>query len=1810
MCANPPRHRVERRSNGFAPPPHALSNRDLSRGPGSDVGPRHARKVETAYAKYIGRIGALAVSLGVGVAVATTPGVAWASPDAESDPPASTSPDSEPDASPAPTARVEVPSPSTSASPSDGSPSADPSPANDGVPAMNVDSSGGAHTSTHGTSGVPSTSAATSEPAVEEPESGLTDEVPDESSAPDDTAAVETPVLVPDDPPSNAVDPQNDSPHPTEAHTAGSDSQHDTIVDELQETGGSDTASASTGSSARRMSAFAVDDEPADPVVGSQLTTFSVPLAPTAVPFDPIGAVLAIPGTVVNLASEFVSFVLTPFLGVGTGTPPQMPMLWAVLAWVRREITHTFFNRTPIAHPVQISQSLGGQVTGNLNAVDPNCDPLAFTVTHQGAFGTVVVAPNGTYVYTPTSTVPPAGLTDTFTVVIDDSVGVRLPGLFGVVQDAVHGFFQFIGLAGADRITKVVPVTVTGSVVNLPPVVVTSGVRGYTVGGAPITLDPAVTVVDLDSTTLSGATVSIGVGFGSTTDSLGYVQGSSPIAGSYNAATGVLTLSGTATVAQYQAALRSVTFATTADALASVRTVSVVVTDAAAASSAPGVVVLTVVAFPVNVPPVVVTVPVGPVYTAGSPAVALNPLVTVIDVDSPNLSGATVSIGTGFSSGSDTLGYVQGTSPIAGSYDPTTGVLTLSGTGTVAQYQAALRSVTFASTTGALATIKMVSIVVTDADAVSSLPGLVAVTVLALPISGVPPLVSTIPVGPVYTAGSPAVALNPLVTVVDVDSPNLSGATVSIGTGFSSGSDTLGYVQGGSPISGSYNSSTGVLTLSGSGTVAEYQAALRSVTFASTSGALAAIKMVSIVVTDAQAVESLPGLVAVTVLALPISGVPPLVTTIPVGPVYTAGSPAVALNPLVTVVDVDSPNLSGATVSIISGLAAGDVLTFTPPSGSAITGSYSGGTLTLTGTGTVAQYQEALQSVSFASGSAALATIKMVSIVVTDAQNVESLPGLVAVTVLALPISGVPPLVTTIPVGPVYTAGSPAVALNPLVTVVDVDSPNLSGATVSIISGLTAGDVLTFTPPSGSAITGSYSGGVLTLTGSGTVAEYQAALRSVTFASTTGALATIKMVSIVVTDAQNVESLPGLVAVTVWALPISGVPPLVTTIPVGPVYTAGSPAVALNPLVTVVDVDSPNLSGATVSIGNGFSSGTDTLGYVQGTSPIAGSYNSSTGVLTLSGTGTVAQYQEALQSVTFASGSAALATIKMVSIVVTDAQSVESLPGLVAVTVLALPISGVPPLVTTIPVGPVYTAGSAPVTLNPLVTVIDVDSPNLSGATVSMGTGFSSTTDTLGYVQGTSPIAGNYNPTTGVLTLTGTGTVAQYQAALRSVTFASTSGALATIKMVSIVVTDAQAVQSLPGLVAVTVLAAPLNVAPLVATSLANVSYTAGGTAAALDPAVTIIDLDSPNLSGATVSMGTGFSSTTDTLGYVEGTSPIAGNYNPTTGVLTLTGTGTVAQYQAALRSVTFSTTSTALASIKTVSIVVTDAQGAASLPGLVAVTVVALPLNVAPIVLSSLANAVPYTAGNPPAILDGAITILDDATSLSGATVTIGLGKATGDALAFTPPSGSSITGSYNSTTGVLTLTGSGTVEQYQQALRSVTFATTAATLVGVRTVSFVVTDQQGLTSISVPLLATVAANLPPVVTTSLAGALLYTDGSPAVVMDALITVTDLDSASLSGATVAITLGRNANDVLAFTPPANSSITGSYNGTTGVLTLTGAGTAAQYQQALRSVTFFSPFTLLGSLTRTVSIVVTDFQGTQSISLPLLLTVL
>jgi hypothetical protein len=85
-----------------------------------------------------------------------------------------------------------------------------------------------------------------------------------------------------------------------------------------------------------------------------------------------------------------------------------------------------------------------------------------------------------------------------------------------------------------------------------------------------------------------------------------------------------------------------------------------------------------------------------------------------------------------------------------------------------------------------------------------------------------------------YYDRDPATAIATDLTVTDSDSANMASAVVSITGNFSSSQDTLGFTnQNG--ITGSYNSGTGVLTLSGSATKANYQTALRSVTYANSS---------------------------------------------------------------------------------------------------------------------------------------------------------------------------------------------------------------------------------------------------------------------------------------------------------------------------------------------------------------------------------------------------------------------------------------------------------------------------------------------------------------------------------------------------------------------------------------------------------------------------------------------------------------------------------------------------------------------------------------------------------------------------------------------------------------------------------------------------------------------------------------------------------------------------------------------------------------------------------------------------------------
>ncbi len=101
--------------------------------------------------------------------------------------------------------------------------------------------------------------------------------------------------------------------------------------------------------------------------------------------------------------------------------------------------------------------------------------------------------------------------------------------------------------------------TILSTITPPSPTLANAGAAAtYHGGGAAAAIAPSLSVADYGSTILESASVAITGGF-LTGDSLNFAN-QHGISGSYNAATGILTLTGMATLANYQAALDSITY--------------------------------------------------------------------------------------------------------------------------------------------------------------------------------------------------------------------------------------------------------------------------------------------------------------------------------------------------------------------------------------------------------------------------------------------------------------------------------------------------------------------------------------------------------------------------------------------------------------------------------------------------------------------------------------------------------------------------------------------------------------------------------------------------------------------------------------------------------------------------------------------------------------------------------------------------------------------------------------------------------------------------------------------------------------------------------------------------------------------------------------------------------------------------------------------------------------------------------------------------------------------------------------------------
>jgi hypothetical protein len=529
---------------------------------------------------------------------------------------------------------------------------------------------------------------------------------------------------------------------------------------------------------------------------------------------------------------------------------------------------------------------------------------------------------------------------------------------------------------------------------------------------------------------------------------------------------------------------------------------------------------------------------------------------------------------------------------------------------------------------------------------------------------------------------------------------------------------------------------------------------------------------------------------------------------------------------------------------------------------------------------------------------------------------------------------------------------------------------------------------------------------------------------------------------------------------------------------------------------------------------------------------------------------------------------------------------------------------------------------STPVAIASSLTITDSDNSTLTKATVSITGNFHSGEDILAFTNtgaAMGNIAASYDATTGVLSLSsadGSATLAEWQTALEAVTYNNASNNPNTgDRTISFSVDDGTS----PSNTATKVLTvAATNDAPVVTTSGAATNFVEGNNVAstpvAIDSALTLSDVDSSTLASATVTIGAGFAAGEDVLGFTNNPATmgnISGSYVAGTGTFTLTSTGssaTLAQWQAALRSVTYTDTSqTPDTTTRVVSFQVSDGTSSSTV-STKSVTVTSV--NDSPIATASGGDTqfVESTSGtSTPVVIDSAIMLSDsDSATLASANVSItGNFKAGEDVLGFNNDGASmgNITATYNATNGQLSLTSAGnsaTVTQWQTALHAITYTNTSSDPDNSpRTIAFVVNDNNSNSTATTKTVLITAANNVPVVTASTHAGEFEEGISGPVAVDSGIVVNDLDNATLASAVVSIVGNPHADqDVLAFNgSAATGNIVGGYDATTGELTLTSSGasaTLAQWQAALQSVTYDNTSQDPTGGARTISFVVND----------------
>ncbi len=406
----------------------------------------------STYGRYIGRVGAMAAALGIGVLVATTPGVANADSTSTSGASAGGGTDSNGGSSTTSTTDTDTAKVGTT----DGA-----SAAGSTVGTSSSSVNGSTSTGT-GSSATDTTKAAgTTSPSIEVAPGvtisansiklgkhtitiGLGTKTPPAAAAAEDLSGVQS---TPESDETTASDETTDS-------SEGSTQPNREQISNPATTGSKSTHFATAKAGTRSLTTASSNLPTLKSTVADAIKSVKAPSATLAdsgttaaaesFKVNTVSTALAAPATagaaaalvspaapatgVIGFLNHVVTKLLNPFLSPAPNTPePVTPVVWAVLGWVRRNL----FNQAPtITHDPTRDVQTGQTVTGYVGGTDPESDPLTYTVTQGPEHGTLTLdKATGKYSYTPDDIDYDGVQTDSFTVSVTDGNKVNLLGL-------------------------------------------------------------------------------------------------------------------------------------------------------------------------------------------------------------------------------------------------------------------------------------------------------------------------------------------------------------------------------------------------------------------------------------------------------------------------------------------------------------------------------------------------------------------------------------------------------------------------------------------------------------------------------------------------------------------------------------------------------------------------------------------------------------------------------------------------------------------------------------------------------------------------------------------------------------------------------------------------------------------------------------------------------------------------------------------------------------------------------------------------------------------------------------------------------------------------------------------------------------------------------------------------------------------------------------------------------------------------------------------------------------------------------------